>query len=304
MTQRPLEQAAALLPLELRASVLDLPDSRKWEAEELRLRVGYPLFVTGAEGEWEVPGGPAVRGTNLWTVLELASQSSVHTVLDRLQSGFVTVRGGHRIGLCGTVRTEGGRITGFGALTSLNIRIAHEIRGSAHAVAPRLMGPDGLESALILAPPGGGKTTLLRDLIRCLSDGDGVPVHRVGVADERGELAGIWEGTAQMELGRHTDVLDGGPKAETLLMLLRGMNPQVLVADEITHPADVEALTQAAGCGVALLATAHGSSVKDISLRPVYRQLLRRNIFRRVVQIGRGPAGERCPVVKVLPCCG
>ena len=304
MIQRPLEQAAALLPMELRAPVLALPERRKMEAEELRLRVGYPLSVTGPEGEREAPGGPAVRGEDLRTVLELASQSSVHTVLDRLRGGFVTVCGGHRIGLCGTVRTEGGRITGFGALTSLNIRIAHEIRGSARAVAPQLMGRNGLESTLILAPPGGGKTTLLRDLIRCLSDGDGVPVHRVGVADERGELAGIWAGEAQMSLGRHTDVLDGGPKAQTLLMLLRGMNPQVLAVDEITHPADVEALTQAAGCGVALLATAHGNNVKDISFRPVYRQLLRRNIFRRVIRIDRGPSGERRPVAEELPCCG
>lgn len=304
MEKTALEQAADLLPLKLRASIWKLSEQAREGAEELRLRTGHPLTVTGPLGEYDVPGAPVVRTEDLYTVLELASQSSVHTVLDRVRNGFVTVHGGHRIGLCGTAVTDTGKIVGFRTLSSLNIRIAHEIKGSARPLIPQLLEGKKLQNTLILAPPGAGKTTLLRDLIRCLSDGDGVPIHRVGVADERGELAGLWEGEPQMELGRHTDVLDGAEKASALLMLLRGMNPQVLAMDEITHPTDVDALCQAAGCGVALLATAHGTTVESMNLRPIYRRLLRQGIFRRVIRIERGSNGERWPGVEELPCCG
>lgn len=304
MPETPFEQAAALLPMRLRGSVMKLPEGNRAQIEELRLRTGFPISVVEPAGETEVPLSPAVEVDDLYTVLELASQSSVHTVLDRMRSGFVTVRGGHRVGLCGAAVVEQGGISGFRRLSSLNLRIAREVRGLAEAVVPALLEGGVLQSTLILAPPGAGKTTLLRDLIRCISDGRGVPPLRVGVADERGELAAVWEGVPQMDLGRHTDVLDGAPKAKALLLLLRGMNPQVLAADEITDPADVEAIGQAAGCGVALLATAHGSGVKELALRPVYRELLRQNIFRRIVLIRRDKLGGRELKVEELPCCG
>ena len=130
-----------------------------------------------------------------------------------------------------------------------------------------------------------GKTTLLRDLIRLLSDGSARPALRVGVADERGELAGMWNGVPQFDIGRQTDIMDGCPKSVGLLMLLRGMNPQVLSADEITAPEDIEALELASNCGVALVCTAHAAGLEDLRRRPLYRRLLDRGIFGRVVTI-------------------
>lgn len=238
---------------------------------------------------------------DLYAVLEQASHHSVHTVLERMRSGFVTVSGGHRIGLCGLAAAEEGKNMGFRQLSSLNLRIAREIRGEAVEIVPKLMEGGTLQNTLIVAPPGAGKTTLLRDMIRCVSDGDSVPAQRVGVADERGEIGALWDGTPQMELGRRTDILEGIPKAEGLLMLLRGMNPQVLAVDEITDPTDVEAIVQAAGCGVALLATAHGTSIKGMELRPVYRELFRQNIFRRVVLIRCAESGTREIRVEEIP---
>ena len=298
-----LEQIEGFLPRELGRALRGLPGEVRDGAEELRLRTGrIPTILTG-RGEQPIPGLAAVKPDDLYAVLELASQYSAHTVLDRVKNGFLTLPGGHRMGLCGTARVERGEVEGFQTLSSLNIRIARERKGLARAIAPRLMGEDGLESTLLLAPPGVGKTTLLRDLIRCLSDGDGVPAMRVSVADERGELAAAWEGTAQMDLGRQTDWLDGAPKAEGLLLLLRGMGPQILAADEITRTEDVEAICQAAGCGVSLLATAHAKDVKGMTLRPVYRELLRKNIFRRAVVICRDEDGKRIMKVEEIPCC-
>lgn len=295
----PARQAAAVLPYGLRQGVLALPESLLEEVEEFRLRAGQPLTVVTGEEERPVSDQP-VGQEELHTTLEVASGASVHTVLDKVRGGYVTIRGGHRIGLCGTAATREGHIATLRRLTSLSIRVARQVNGAGAQVLPHLWGPGGLESALILAPPGWGKTTLLRDLIRLLSRGEGCPPVRVGVADERGELAAVWEGVPQMDLGPRADVMDGCAKAEGLMVLLRGMNPQALAMDEITAPEDVEAAALAAGCGVALLATSHGASAADLRRRPLYRKLLGEGIFTRLV-VPRGSRKERRWAVEALP---
>lgn len=297
---RPFEQAAAVLPLELRRLALELPEDWRGRAEELRLRTGRPMTVLVDGAERPTPGGEPVREEHLRTVLEFASRASAHTVLERVRHGFVTVRGGHRIGLCGTAVVERGEIVNLRCLSSLSIRVAREVPGAAAGVFPMVLEGERMSSTLILAPPGAGKTTLLRDLIRALSQGEYAPAMRVGVADERGELAAMREGTPELDLGTHTDVMDGCPKGPGLEMLLRGMNPQVLAVDEITAPGDVEAMLQAAGCGVTLLATAHGNSVKDLSLRPIYRTLLKGNVFQKLITIRRAAGGGRIVEVEDL----
>ena len=186
-------------------------------------------------------------------------------------------------------------------LSSLNIRVAHEVKGCAKNVLPYLMDGETFLDTLLISPPGAGKTTLLRDLIRELSCGGTWGAGKnVSVVDERSEIAACFGGVAQCDLGPRTDVMDGCPKSEGMLMMLRSMAPQVLAVDEITAPEDVEAILQAAGCGVSLLATAHGNSVKDLSLRPVYRRLLESGVFRRVILLKRAPDGSRSAAVEEL----
>lgn len=295
---RAFEQAASVLPPELRREALALPAVSKMRAEELRLRTGWPVSAVFPEGERPL-NGPAVEPEHLEQLLELASRASVHAVLEQLNQGFVTIQGGHRVGLCGTAARENGQTRVLRNLSSAAVRVARQFPGIARDVAGRLFEDGRLQSTLILAPPGAGKTSLLRDLIRVLSEGEGVPPLRVGVVDQRGELGAAWQGVPQLDLGRRTDLLDGCPKAQGLLMLLRAMNPQVLAADEVTAPEDVEALLCAGGCGAALLATVHGGSREDLTRRPLYRALTGAGLFRRLVTI-EGKGSKRQYRVEVL----
>lgn len=292
-------QAAQVLPLSLRGAALALPEDKQARAEELRLRMGRPMTAVFPQEELPL-GKEKVTGRDLEQLLELASRASVHTVADQLRRGYLTVEGGHRVGLCGTPVLREGQIHGLGRLSSAAIRVARQVTGAAATVEKELLEPDGtLCSTLILAPPGAGKTTLLRDLIRMASDGVGMVPQRVAVADERGEVAALWSGVPQLDVGERTDVLEGCPKAQALMMLLRAMNPQVLAADEITAPKDVAALISAAGCGVKLLATAHGSDREDLSRRPLYRELMKAKVFERLLLI-HTESGRRSYQVEVL----
>lgn len=297
----PFEQAAALLPCELRRLAMALPGPERALAEELRLRAGQPMSVTLPEGEAALPRSPVLSEEHLRAVLEVATKSSAHTALEHMRRGFVTVGGGHRLGLCGTAAVREGTIHNLRQLSSINIRIAREIKGIGEEPLRRLRQAGALPSVLVLARPGAGKTTLLRDLIRGLSNGVAGPPVRVGVADERGELGALLGGVPQLDLGAHTDVIDGCSKAEGLLLLLRGMNPQVLAVDEITAPEDIAALELAAGCGVALLATAHGGDTEDLARRPLYRRLLERRVFQAALLIERA-GGQRRYRLEKLPC--
>lgn len=297
--RKPWEQAASVLPGPLGRGLLALGTDRLDGLEELRLRRGFPMAALLQSVEEETDG-PPVWEEELRQVLENATQSSAHTALDKVCQGFVTLRGGHRVGLCGTVVKKDGRIVTLRELSSLSIRVARPVTGLAGPLLPRLTEDKQFLSTLIVAPPGAGKTTLLRDLVRALSDGEaGVPL-RVSVADERGEIAALWRGAPQLYVGRRTDVLDGCAKAEGLSILIRGMNPQVAAVDEITRPEDAQAVIEAAGCGVALIATAHGGGAEDLNRRPAYRALLEARVFRRLVVLERRGAA-RSTRVEVLP---
>lgn len=297
--RKPWEQAASVLPGPLRSSLCALGADRLERLEELRLRRGFPMAAVLPEGEVEADALP-VDGEALRQVVENATQSSAHTALDKVCQGFFTLRGGHRMGLCGTVVKKDGRITALRELSSLSIRVARPVAGIAGPVLPELTQEGRFLSTLILAPPGAGKTTFLRDLVRTLSDGEGCLPHRVSVADERGEVAALWRGEPQLYVGRRTDVLDGCAKAEGLSILIRGMNPQVAAVDEVARPGDARAVMEAAGCGAAVAATAHGAGVDGLRRRPALRALLEAGVFRRLAVVERR-GGRRSIRVEVLP---
>lgn len=262
-----------LLPPELLSAV---QAARIEHPEELRLRINQKLTVVSAT-ETVALNTPEITARHLDHLLERASGCSAHVCGELLRQGYLHTASGCRIGFCGTVTGSGSVLR---ALTSANIRIPHAIPGCAGAIADQTL-REGMENLMILSPPGCGKTTLLRDLIRLLSESG----LRISVADERGELAGQSGRNPGFDLGPNTDVMTGGSKGETGMMLLRSMNPQILAFDEITSSRDLEMIRQAAGCGVTLLATAHAESRALMKSRPLYRELLDSRVFRKAVWI-------------------
>lgn len=296
LREGPYERACALLPLPLQEHALAVPFPERRMAEELRLRTGYPLSLTTGEGERETESA-AVTPADLEYILDAATGYSRYAAEEAIRQGYVTAEGGFRIGICGTAAVSGGMVAALRDFSSLAIRIPRSLPGAADGLPARLSEGGRLHSTLILSPPGYGKTTLLRDLIRQLSNCGG---WRIAVADERGELAAVRLGRPQFDIGRRTDVLDNCPKAAAIPMLLRAMNPQVIAADEIALPADVAAMERAAHAGVVLLATAHGASVNELLEKPLFSSLLSRKIFTRAITITRGEGGERQYLVEPL----
>lgn len=294
----PYKQAVGILPVRLRREALSLPPSDQNQAEELRLRSGWPMTALLSGHEISL-GGPPVESRELEQLLEIASRASVHAFLPQIRQGFLTIEGGHRIGLCGTAVLEGGEVHALRTVSSASIRIARQVKGACAPVLDSLCPNGRLTDTLILSPPGLGKTTLLRDLIFRVSEGVNCAALRVALADERGEVAALYGGRPQLDVGRRTDVVEGCPKAQGLMLLLRAMNPQVLAVDEITAPEDVAALQTAAGCGVTLLATAHAAGREDLLRRPLYRPLLEERLFQKLVHIRR-EAGKRNYIVEEL----
>ena len=269
--------AAQLLPERLWKAAYSLDEQQRQKCEELRVRLGRPLAATVA-GKTVLLGGGAVLPTKeeLDQLLARATECSVHTYLEQLWQGYLTTKHGHRLGICSQMIP--GETTVLRGLSSVNIRIARQVRGLEDVVP--VCGTEGFRSTLILAPPGGGKTTLLRELCRRLSRD-----YRVAIADERYEIAACADGQPRFAIGS-CDVLSGGYKRETIPMLLRAMSPQILAVDEITREEDCRVLLDCVGCGCGLLATAHGSDLADLQQRPAYRLLLENRVFQQVIRIG------------------
>lgn len=276
------EAALDVLPERIRRAAAGLSAAEREECCEFRLRCGECPTVLLASGEKSF-GSNVVRSEDLERLLEICSGASPYAAAESLRAGYMTARGGVRVGFCGQVVTDGGNVRTIKGFSSASVRIPREVQGCGAALCT-----GAFTSTLILSPPGGGKTTLLRDMIRCLSRSG----KRVALCDERGEVAALSGGKPGFDLGPCTDVLCGGRKSETAMMLLRSMNPDIVAMDEITAAADIEACQMLCHCGVRMLATAHAASVTELGQRPLYRELLERRIFRRAVLIHR-QGGER-----------
>lgn len=284
-----LETALGLLPERIRS---ELRGFAAGDIEEIRLRAGKPpgLVFGGRETSLRCE---ALCSAEIARIIERATGASLHSSMHQLKEGYINYRG-LRIGVCGRAVIRDGELSGFADFSSLAIRIPASFSGSADEMFSFISRPV-FENTLIVSPPGGGKTTLLRELVRRLSDSG----LRVAAADERGELSGE-SAEWGFELGVRTDVLCGVGKARAAMMLIRGMNPQIVALDEITSKEDAKLMTELSGCGVGIIATAHSGSAGELAKRDVYRLLLESCVFKKAIEISLSDSGRAYNCVRLI----
>ena len=265
--------------------------------QEIRLRAGRPLaivergrevFLTG-DGARTREAGAAWRVTaqELRETMEFVGEYSLYAYEDELRQGYLTIRGGHRVGVAGRTVLDGDKVKSVRYISCVNVRLSHEVPGCADPVLPYLWGDEGLLHTLIISPPRCGKTTLLRDMVRQISDGSRARRgYTVGVVDERSEICGCFMGIPENDVGVRTDVMDACPKAEGMMMLVRSMAPEVIAVDEIGRYEDIGAIETVLYSGCRLIATVHGSSLSDIQAKPLFQRLAQEQVFERYVILG------------------
>lgn len=290
-----LQQVCNVLPKEWQVAILSTKTEVLQGLQEIRIRQGQPVLAYGGVGEsWLSLSGfvPATRqpvfaeAKDIRHLLATISQSSLYALEEELRSGYVTIPGGHRVGLVGRAVLENGRVKTLKYITGFNFRLAKQVLGCATKLLPQLLRQDGFpHCTLIVSPPQAGKTTLLRDLTRSLSKGlAGLPRgFKVVLIDERSELAACYQGVPTLDVGPRCDVLDACPKAEGMVMALRALSPEVLVTDEIGRREDAAAMMEALHSGVSVITSAHASDLCELERRPVLGELLHNQSFGRYV---------------------
>ncbi len=265
--------------------------------QEIRIRNSLPLIIGTQKGSFAVlPDGkisPAVGGayivgtSDIQRIFKAVCENSIYAFSEDIRQGFVTIRGGHRVGLTGRASVYDGRLENFREISSISIRVAKEVIGAANDIVDKVLLPDRILNTLIVAPPMGGKTTVLRDLARQISD-RGI---KTAIVDERGELASIFHGVPQNNVGVQTDVIENISKAEGTVMLLRTMSPQLIITDEIATAEDSAALIQCFGTGVSVVASAHGRSAEEVMKREVLKPLFGGIGFKQIVVLSKEGKG-------------
>lgn len=254
------------------------------DIEEIRIRAEKPLIIRTSLDE--IVTEYIVTTEDILTSLERICENSVYTYQNQICGGFITVTGGHRVGISGNAVMEEGRILNINYISSLNFRIARQVIDCSRPLLNYIIDYDNntVKNTLIVSPPGAGKTTILRDLVRNISNGfNGFRGLNVGLVDERGEIAAMYKGVAQNDIGIRTDVIDNVPKVIGMRLLIRSMAPQVIVADEIGGEDETETINYAVCSGVSGIFTAHGNSFNDLLLNPTLNDLIKLNVIQRIV---------------------
>lgn len=277
-----LKEILSILPLSLSEEISRVGTNTG--INEIRLRVSRRVIVVTSNVE--IMLNYVVSLKDLLDILVRISKNSIYAIQNDINSGFVTIRGGHRIGICGEAVLQDGKIKNIKNINSMNIRVARQVLGCADKIMPYVINNSCFLNTLIISPPGCGKTTMLRDAIRQLSNG--IPEldfkgKNVGLVDERGEIAAINNGKYNLDVGIRTDVLSNCPKSIGIEMLIRSMGVELIATDEIGSNKDIEAIKHAALSGVRLIFTAHGSSVDEISQKEGLSYLVSHNFFETLV---------------------
>jgi stage III sporulation protein AA len=274
--------------------------------EEIRLRSQKPLILNANNKDYfynlnsnkldiKMDNPYIVSKEDVEQTFQIICKYSIHSFIDDIKKGFITLRGGHRVGLVGKVIVEDGQVKNIKHISSLNIRVSREIIGCSNKILPHIIkGDNQVNNTLIISPPQCGKTTLIRDIVRNLSDGNkeyGFKGIKVALIDERNEISGSYLGSPQMDVGIRTDIIETCPKNLGIMMLLRSMSPNLIVTDEIGSIDEIKALYTALNGGISLITTVHGDSIEDIRNRKELSQLIEKDLFKKVIILSakKGP---------------
>ncbi|MDT2045506.1 stage III sporulation protein AA [Priestia flexa] len=276
-----LDEIVAIFPEGIKHNVQPYIQRYIATLEEVRIRIGRQIELTIDSEPVFLPY--VVTAEDTLFILNKLSHFSIYMIEEELKKGYVTIEGGHRVGLAGKVITENGHVRVIRDVTSFNIRVAKEQIGIAEPLIPLLYQSRWLSTVLI-GPPQTGKTTMIRDLARMMSTGNSqqkIGAVKVGIVDERSEIAGCVKGVPQHTFGTRIDVLDSCPKAEGMMMMIRSMSPNVLIVDEVGSEEDCQAVLEAVNAGVQVFMTVHGYDLFDLDKRPSLKQLLELEVFDR-----------------------
>ncbi len=268
--------------------------------QEIRIRVNAPIIIRSCGKEYfispqgdltnSIHEGECFTQKDVEEIILHICHSSLYAYEEELKRGYISMPGGHRVGIAGqAVIDEYGMIKTISNISFLNIRIAHEMIGVGNEILPYIYHNEKILNTLIISPPGYGKTTLLRDLIRQVSEGNRYGKGRnCCVIDERSEIAGSYRGAPQMQIGRRTDILDTCPKAIGMMMAIRSMGPQVIAVDELGTRADIEALFSVIRCGCNIFATIHGDDIHMLKRGSFLKEIVQEKVFERYIVIQNG----------------
>lgn len=260
--------------------------------QEIRIKANKPIIVNLSNKEVILD---RIATTNdLKQILVRISNYSLYAYEEEIKQGYITIKGGHRIGMAGECVISQGEVKTIRNISSINIRVCREVKGSSNEIMKFIVSKDRVYNTLIISPPKCGKTTILRDIARNISNGmpmNNLTGKKVSIIDERSEIASCFNGIPQLDVGIRSDILDNCFKKDGMIMAIRSLSPEVLICDEIGTDGDIEALNMAFNSGVNIVVTIHGYNIDDVYKRNVFKDLLEKSILERIVVLSsrRGP---------------
>lgn len=285
------EEVLKLLPLNLAEELREI-FINNLAVQEIRIKANKPVIVNLSYKEIILGFIPSID--DLKQILVRISNYSLYAYEEEIRQGYITIKGGHRIGIAGECVLNKGEIKTIRNISSLNIRICHEVKGCSNEVIKYITKNDSILNTLIVSPPKCGKTTILRDMARNISNG--MPLYnlkgkKVSVIDERSEIASCFNGIPQLDIGIRTDILDNCFKKDGMIMAIRSLSPEIIICDEIGTYGEIEALNMAFNSGVNIIVTIHGYSIDDVYKRAVFKELLENSILDRIIVLSsrKGP---------------
>ncbi len=248
--------------------------------EEVRIRANKPIYIFLSGVEVKIPFVTTAEDIKL--IFTRMSNFSAYAFDENIRCGYITLKGGNRVGICGRCVVENGRIKTIKDISSINIRFAKEAVGCSDHIMHHILGEGFINNTIIISPPKCGKTTMLRDIARNISNGfKGLKGRNISIIDERNEIASCYMGLPQFDVGIRTDVLEGCPKAHGMIMMLRSMAPEVIICDEIGSEEDLSSIILTMNSGVKIVTSIHGEDIEDFSNKYIYKKSKEHSIFKR-----------------------